>query len=153
MEFAILLHMDDLAKKKDSQGRLPLHVAAQNHAACLVANDKNRDPVRADHALIMVLEACPSAANAKDAEGNLPLAVAIEEIQRGKRGAKAWSRGLQQLLECNLAALEALDLDESLYPYIWSKRVTSVDHLFRSIRRHPGLFDSKESQYTTTVGC
>jgi hypothetical protein len=25
MEFAILLHMDDLAKKKDSQGRLPLH--------------------------------------------------------------------------------------------------------------------------------
>lgn len=162
LEFAILLHMDDLIERRDRQGRLPLHIAAEKHAASLMAASMTNNLQRkVDEALLMILDACPAAAHAQDQGGNLPLAVAIHEIQRSSGEGifpedriKAWSRGLQRLLDANLEALESLNLDAWLYPWLWgSKRITSVDQLFQSVRRHPDLFDQKGSRFTETADC
>lgn len=164
LEFAVLLHMEELMEKKDHLGRLPLHVAAQNHARRLVhkpssneTSERSRRRRGTEDPLGFVLEACPAAAFVMDLNGDLPLAVALKEIRQQTAG-KAWSNELQQLLDANVAALETLNLEEGVYPYIWSQRMTAVDHLFESIRRHPDLFDRhhRGGSYTLmdgTAGC
>jgi hypothetical protein len=169
LEFAILLHMDDLSQKKDSQGRLPLHVAAKTHARCLLTSkegDRRKQLTR--DALKRILNACPAAAFEQDADGNLPLALAVQELSDQSKknnstnphptncriGAiQTWSSGLQDLLDANLAALETLNLDEKLYPYVWAKRMTSVDKLLESVRQNPGWFCQGECRLHRTVGC
>ena len=151
LQFAIQLHLDDLSNRRDHRGRLPLHVAAGSHARALSSSSAKRQK-RSHESLRMVLEACPEAACVKDSQGHYPLSVALGEISNGK----PWSTGLQELLEANLAALETLNLPDGLYPFVWSKRLTTADHLFQSIRRHPDLFDHRRRDpngYDETVGC
>jgi len=162
LEFAMLLHHDDLINKRDSKGRLPLHVAVANHAMTLLERDCNNDGNdktttkrrrKESHwrrlttrTLRTLLEVCPQAAFVPDADDNLPLAVALQVIRQEGRDARpnaVWSPGLQRVLDANLAALETLNLDERLYPHVWAKRMTSIDDLFHSIRGHPDLFQIK----------
>jgi hypothetical protein len=145
LEFAMLLHWDDLMDKRDAQGRLPLHVAALNHATALSLPATNTDTSRyrdtSQRTLRAVLRACPEAAFVQDSNGDLPFAVALKQTQESgttrQAGSVAWSNGLQDLLDSNLEALETLNLSDRLYPHVWAKRMTSVDTLFQSIRQHP----------------
>ena len=147
LEFALLLHQDDLIQKKDSNGRLPLHVAAINHAASLLGNDSASQRLT-QGMLLQILEACSKAAFVQDKNDKLPLAVALQELGRpttkacGDKTKKVWSPGLQRLLDANLAALETLNLDERFYPLIL-KRMTSPNELFLCLRRHPHLFQNR----------
>ncbi|CAB9509874.1 expressed unknown protein [Seminavis robusta] len=149
LEFALLMHADDLLDKKDSQGRLPLHVAAANHANALgldllhnKENERHREA--SQRTLATVLSSCPQAAKVADSNGDLPLALALQLIQlNGSDSASAWSSGLQELLDANLEVLEVLDLNERLFPYVWANRVKNVDSLFQSIRQHPNLLQNR----------
>ena len=199
LEFAILLQMEDLIQQKDDRGRLPLHVAAENHAKQLLATaaatttaaastslatleqtaiasmTKKRGRRRhsssggssssssdsIDRPLRMILDACPAAAVVQDEDRSLPLIVALKEFQiqshqhrqpsasaAGVTTNRSWSKGMQQLLEANVSALDTLNLNDGLYPYLWSNRLNGgVDQLFQSIRRHPDLFDRHQHQH------
>lgn len=153
LEFAILLHADDLINKKDYRGQLPLHVAASTHATSLATRRTNKNVDhrgskwdRSEEILLTILAACHQAAFVKDADGCLPFAVAIK-VQREQwcDNGIAWSRaGLQRLLAVNPAALETLDLDERLFPYIWANRMhATANEMFCSIQRNPNLFETR----------
>jgi hypothetical protein len=145
IEFAMLLHLDDLMYKRDGQGRLPLHVAAAKHGASLSlpgnSNEISGYRDTTERTLRAMLNACPEAAFVQDSSGYLPFTVALRQIQESattrQAGTVVWSSGLQHLLDSNLKALETLNLSDRLYPHIWAKRMTSVDTLFQSIRQHP----------------
>lgn len=104
LEFAILLHQDDLLQKRDAGGRLPLHVAAENHAASLLVNNSSNQSLT-EEIILQVLHACPKAAFVKDKNGMLPLAAALQILGRsttkpnGRSAERAWSAGLRQLLD------------------------------------------------------
>lgn len=151
LEFALLLHEDDLLGKRDAKGRSPLHVAALNHATSLHGTNDSTSQSISQRIILQVLEACPKAAFVKDDNDQLPLALALQELRQSttpkpygrSSREKAWSPGLQRLLDENLAALETLNLDERLYPMIL-KRMTSPNELFLVIRRHPNLFQNRQ---------
>ena len=104
LEFAILLHQDDLIQKLDADGRLPLHVAAENHAASLLVNNSSNQSLT-EEILFQILYACPKAAFVQDKNGMLPLAAALQVMGRvtpklhGRSAERAWSAGLRRLLD------------------------------------------------------
>jgi hypothetical protein len=149
--FAILLHTDDLMNRFDQRGRLPLHVASATHASSLLMKKdngkvhENRD--RSEEILLTLLDANPQAAFVPDHDGNVPFVVALQEQQRQfhQQGGKAWSFGLQRLLAANLSALEAINLDESLYPFLLANRMGTIDNIFSTLRGHPNLLHNRGS--------
>jgi hypothetical protein len=116
-EFAILLYEDQLLTP-DENGQLPLHKVARDGS-----------PVFMD-----VLAGNMSAASVRNEQGMLPLEIAVRN-----QNICCGSGGLGQLVEANPSALDELNLDDRLYPKVWSQLSTS-DALFRAIRSRPGLF-------------
>lgn len=116
-EFAILLYEDQLLIP-DENGQLPLHTAAMDGTPSL---------------LLDILAANPSAASERNREGCLPLQFAVRHRNR------RWSDGAGQLVEAYPAALDEINIDDRLYPKVWS-RLSSSDVLFRAIRTRPQLF-------------
>jgi hypothetical protein len=112
-EFAILLYEDQLLTP-DENGQLPLHNVARDGSP----------------AVMYVLAGNPSAASVRNEQGMLPLEIAVRNQNTCCLG---------QLLEANPAGMYELNLDDRLYPKIWSQLPTS-DALFRAIRSRPELF-------------
>ena len=126
LEYAILLHPDQLLER-DKRGQVPLHIATMS--------------CRGD-SIVEIVNACPDAAKMRDGQGNLPLQNAV---QRGL----LWSEGVSHLLEAHPVALESLDFDERLYPYVWAKfgrdpRI-GIDALFESVRAKPHMFAKRQA--------
>jgi hypothetical protein len=119
-EFAILLYEDQLLTP-DENGQLPLHKVARDGSS----------------AFMYVLAGNTSAASVRNEQGMLPLEIAVRN--------QNCSYGLGQLVEANPSALDELNLDDRLYPKVWSQLSTS-DALFRAIRSRPDLFLQKDSE-------
>jgi hypothetical protein len=115
-EFAILLYEDQLLTP-DENGQLPLHNVARDGSP----------------AFMYVLAGNMSAASVRNEQGMLPLEVAVRNQNTCCLG---------QLVEANPSALGELNLDDRLYPKVWSQLSTS-DALFRAIRSRPELFLQK----------
>lgn len=174
LEFAILIHTpEELQAKKDKDGRLALHVAAATHASALLSRNVDEQRLadgakqdRSEEALLRILRACPQAAFVFDNNGELPFTLALRVQQQWREkfwrettvathAGSYWSKGgLQRLLATNPPALETLNLDERLYPYIWANRLdNAVDELYRSIRRHPNLVQSSRNSSPAAYCC
>jgi hypothetical protein len=124
LEYAILLNMNELVKK-DHKGRSPLHIAASAAKDTTVAT---------------IAMACPEAARISDNRGRLVLKILLS-----KRRPRGWSPGLEQVIVANPEAIETLDLDEKLYPFIWNRlgqipTGKGLDELYKSVRAKPSLF-------------
>jgi len=152
LEFAMLLHQNDLQNQRDDKGRLPLHIAAMHHAKSLTSNDNDSSSSsfsqsRSESHLLQILEACPTAALVKDDDGNLPLASALQNLR-----TNVWSTGLQTLMDANISALETLNLGEKLYPLLL-KRMTGPNEVFRCLHLHPHLFRNMNRRNVHEVEC
>jgi hypothetical protein len=141
-EWAILRYADYLHLPVDT-GRLALHMA--------MSSGKQQ---RIDTALVLdLLEASPAAAGIRDAQGNLPLHLALQRQYSSTEDETNYTNNkdkgdfntvLWALINAHPEAImEVPILDEtmSLIPYIWS-RLTNHDSLFRIIRAttSPRLF-------------
>lgn len=117
-ELALLLYPEQLLQR-DSQGRLPLHNAAQGSDITV---------------LLDLLRTCPGAAKFRDARGCFPVQLAIQS-------GRGWNDGVRQILRANVEALEVMDLHDHLYPRIWQKlqQDENANALFESIRAKPNL--------------
>jgi hypothetical protein len=124
LELAILLQSDELLVTDDqSQSRLPLHMACAISAPSVVSE---------------VLAACTKAARIPDGFGRLPLTIFLGEAK-----VTAWSCTVENLILANPLALEAFELDERLFPLIWSRIAVSRDRisvLYESVRGTPSIF-------------
>jgi len=120
LEYALLLYPEQLLLQ-DESGQLPLHIAASRPDA---ANVKD------------ILAACTQASNVRNQEGRLPIELAVES-------GWSWTDGVGQLLSANPVSLEALNVDERLYPRIWArlsrKPHGSTSALFESLRARPSI--------------
>jgi hypothetical protein len=121
-EFAILLYEDQLLTP-DENGQLPLHKVARDGSP----------------AFMDVLAGNTSAASVRNEQGMLPLEIAVRN-----QHLCCWSGGLGQLVEANPSALNELNLDDRLYPKVWSQ-LSTPDALFRAIRSRPELFLQTET--------
>jgi hypothetical protein len=120
LEYSLLLYPEQLLVR-DENGHLPLHIVSSRSDA---AN------------AIDILQACPQASKVRDDEGRLPIELAVQS-------GWSWSDGVGQLLLANPVSLEALNVDERLYPRIWSrlsrKPHGSTSALFESLRARPSI--------------
>lgn len=112
-EFAILLYEDQLLTP-DENGELPLHNVSRDGSP----------------AFMYVLAGNTSAASVRNEQGMLPLEIAVRNRN---------TCYLRKLLEANPSALYELNLDDRLYPKVWSQ-LSTPDALFRAIRSCPELF-------------
>lgn len=117
LELAILLHPEQLLEQ-DEEGQVPLHIAIPT-SCC---SD--------------VIAACPEAARIVNHKGKYPLQIAVEV-------GRTWNEGVGALVAIHPVVVEGLDLDERLYPLLWSKlhSVDTAASLYASIRSKPTLFD------------
>ena len=120
LEYALLLHPKQLLIP-DENGQLPLHIAAGRTDAVNVKD---------------ILRACPEATIVRDHEGRLPIELAVAS-------GWSWKDGIGQLLSANPTSLETLNVDERLYPWIWTnlsrKPHGSTSALFESLRARPSI--------------
>ena len=114
---AALLHPEQLVEQ-DDKGQVPLH--------------KVMASPRSSHFHDVF---CPEATRICDHNGKYPLHIAVEI------GDRCWREGVGLLVAANPIAVEGLDLDEQLYPILWSKLPGGLTTLFQSIQAKPGLFD------------
>jgi hypothetical protein len=125
LEYAMLLNMNELVKK-DRKGRLPLHIAS-------AAKDTS--------AAATITMACPEAARVSDNRGRLALKSFLS-----KQRPRGWSPGLEKVIVANPEAIETLNLDENLYPFLWNRlgripiEQQGLDALYESVRAKPSLF-------------
>ena len=89
-------------KVKDSDGNLPLHIAAFSKS--------NRKHFRCN-TVTKVLSMYPEAARIPDKNGALPLKLALQS-------GKGWNDGVRELFEAYPEALATLDVDFKYYPEI-----------------------------------
>jgi hypothetical protein len=121
-EFAILLYQPFLLVP-DECGRLPLHVAAA------AAETRSYSTGNTTALLLDLMAACPEAAHVRDAQGRLPLMLALQSPLVGK----TWTGVTQALVEAYPAALQDLDLPNVLLPRIWSKFASPIT-LYETLR-------------------
>jgi len=89
-------------KEKDSDGNLPIHIAAFS-----IWKPKHRR----FNTLIKVVSMYPEGARVPDKNGVLPLQLAVQS-------KKTWNEGVRELFEAYPEALATLDIDFKLYPEI-----------------------------------
>ena len=116
LEYAMLLHPEQLVIP-DENGQLPLHIAASRSDTIILTD---------------ILGACPGASRLRNGQGQLPFELAVES-------GRQWTDGVGQLLEANPGSLEALNVDERVYPLIWSRLSASPNVIFESIRARPSI--------------
>lgn len=112
----VLLYPQQLVEQ-DDEGQVPLHKVV----------------AKSDWSLFHDVF-CPEAARTCDRNGKYPLQIAAET------GHQSWGSAVGELVASHPVALECLELDDQLYPLIWSKLPGGVDPLFRSIQAKPELF-------------
>lgn len=113
---AVLLFPQQLVEQ-DDEGQVPLHKVVAKKDWSLF-NDVF----------------CPEAARICDHNGKFPLQIAAET------GHHSFGSAFGDLIASHPVALECLELDERLYPFIWSKLPGGVEPLFRSIQAKPEMF-------------
>ena len=121
LEYALLLYPESLLIQ-DENGQVPLHVAASRPADTVNVKD--------------ILAACPKASKVRDQEGRLPIELAVESDW-------SWNDGVGQLLAANPTSLEALNVDERLYPRIFARMSRppqgSSSALFELLQARPSI--------------
>ena len=128
MTFAVEIHNREI-NRRDRFGNLPLHCACRHN--------------NIENALI-VLTKNPNAARARNADGDLPLFLALED---GK--GITWENGWKELVEANMDALSENDRHRQVYPFMivaslatdvsCIDRWFSLDCLFEIILLRPDL--------------
>jgi ankyrin repeat protein len=120
LDNALLLYPEQLSKPDDN-GSVPLHVACSRPDAAHVKD---------------ILRACPTASKIRNQEGRLPIELAVE-------CGLSWTDGVGELLLSNPISLEALNVDERMYPWIWSnvsrKPYGNTSALYESLRARPSI--------------
>ena len=120
LDNAMLLYPEQLSKQNDN-GSVPLHIACSRPDAAHVKD---------------ILRACPAASKIRNHEGRLPIELAVE-------CGWSWTDGVGELLLSNPISLEALDVDERYYPWIWSnlsrKPHGNTSALYESLRARPSI--------------
>lgn len=120
LDNALLLYPEQLLVR-DENGEVPLHIACSRSDASNVKD---------------ILRTCLAASKIRDQEGRLPIELAVES-------GWSWTDGVGQLLTANPVSLESLNIDERLYPWIWSKLSQkpggSTSTLFESLRARPSI--------------
>lgn len=120
LEYALLLYPEQLLVP-DENGQLPLHIVASRQDA---PNAKD------------ILGVCLDASKVRNQDGRLPIELAVES-------GWSWTDGVGKLLAANPTSLEALNVDERLYPWIWfslsRKPHGSTSALFESLRARPSI--------------
>lgn len=109
----------------DKYGNLPLHIAASLSVA---SDEEDVEEIQ------QVLRACPTAIQAVNMEGKLPLDVAID-------AGRTWSSGACILFEAFPEAIVCQDIPIAHYPMILSE--IGPDSLYRVIKATPELFQRK----------
>jgi hypothetical protein len=117
LEYAILLHPEQLLIS-DENDQLPLHIAVSARSDTIILND--------------ILGASPHASKIRNRQGQLPIEIAVES-------GRSWADGVGQLLEANPGSLEALNVDERIYPLIWSRLSGGPNAIFESMRARPSV--------------
>jgi hypothetical protein len=113
---AVLLYPQQLVEQ-DDEGQVPLHKVV----------------AKQDWSLFNEVF-CPEAARMCDRNGKFPLQIAVET------GHHSFGKEVGHLIASHPVALECLELDERLYPLVWSKLPGGVEPLFRSIQAKPEMF-------------
>lgn len=116
LEYAMLLYPEQLVIP-DENGQLPLHIAASRSDTVILTD---------------VLGACPGASKLRNRHGQLPIELAVES-------GRQWTDGVGQLLEANPGSLEVLNIDERVYPLIWSRLSGGPNVIFESMRARPSV--------------
>lgn len=116
LEYAMLLHPEQLMIP-DENCQLPLHIAASRSDTIILTD---------------ILGACPGASKMRNRRGQLPIELAVES-------GRQWTDGVGQLLEANPGSLEVLNIDERVYPLIWSRLSGGSNAIFESMRARPSV--------------
>jgi hypothetical protein len=116
LEYAILLHPEQLLIQ-DENYHLPLHIASSRSDAIVLKD---------------ILGACPDASKIRNRQRQLPVEIAVDS-------GRSWDDGVGQLLEANPGSLEALNVDERLYPLTWSRLSGGPNSIFESLRVRPSV--------------
>ena len=119
---------------KDHSGNLPLHTAAAKPISrrC-IANH-----VQIVKSLILFY---PKACKSTNNQGKYPLNLAIES-------GKNWKSGVRNILNAFPEAIDSLDLDARLYPFLFARASTGtgadVSNLFKLITMFPNVVPSSK---------
>jgi len=121
--FLVLNLWPEQLKQKDSDGNLPLHIAAFS---------KSKRKHCRFNTLTKVLSMCPEAARIPDQNGALPLKLALQS-------RKGWNDGVKELFEAYPEALATLDMEFQYYPEITALagKSYSLNTLYQIISSKP----------------
>lgn len=114
---------------KDANGNLPLHTVSSKFISrkCI-----------ANHSQITKIILCgyPDACREKNNDGKYPLTLAIETC-------KSWDSGLERLFKTFPEALDSLDLDIRLYPFVLSRAASAdISAMHKLITLFPSMVPS-----------
>ena len=118
----------------DPRGCLPLHLACDAPNAC--------------HSLSIVLSAYPGAACVADAEGRLPLEIAIAS-------GKKWEDGVEMIFLANPAAVLHQDPNTHLYPFMQGATLADpcLSTIYALLRANPDLMGINMSTLLASRTC
>ena len=117
------------AVRRDTKGRLPLHLACSNAFA-----NRSTDVLSKVQALVSV---CRDACNCVDFEGRKPFHVALE-------AGITWEEGLKELVESEPRLMNGRDPRTNLDPFLLA---ATAEHAARSLRI-PFMEGKKSSEYS-----
>lgn len=141
LRFAIEVCRDDLSVT-DDKGRLPLHV---------VAARKSFAPEIDQKSIETLLKAYPEAVSTPDADGRLPINLAIV-------AGKSWKEGIEILMDAAPTVLSQPDSKSHLYPFMLAatrcaedyeddyglRDTQCVTNVFSLLREYPALIDTRQ---------
>lgn len=121
VETMLLTQPESSLLKMDNDGNTPLHFA--------VSRPWETGLVK------LIVKACPSAATVRNSDGLLPLQLALATSNQH------WDEDFYALVDANPASLEALELDDAIYPYVLARinNNTGADAVFRMLQSKPTL--------------
>ena len=143
----ILRLFPELAKERDSRGRLPLHLVASTkldgyrneeldeYKFNIIDNECETLQLKHDTSkLKLIIQSYPKAAHALDFKNKLPLHYAIEVGQ-------GWFGGVLELLNGNLEVLQIVDEASNMYPFQKSacSAGSDLDTVYELFRAFPEI--------------
>ena len=147
-EYAILLYEPFLMKPNPlhvfttiDQSQLPLHVAASMYSNVIAVTGSTD---RMSHLLTLLVDGCPIAASVRDASGQLPLGLLLQQLHFPNYHVH-WSKGMQALIDAYPCALLDDDVNlfthqqQALWPQMLSAASQNRNTLFSMLRADPSL--------------
>lgn len=119
VDLVLLLRAGDSVLQVNDDGDTALHIAASKPWKTGLVK--------------RVVKACPRAASVRNRRGLLPLQLALTTLNRH------WNEDILALVDAYPASLEALELDDGVYPYILDRISCAPDTVYRLIRSKPTL--------------